>query len=150
MLAHNLASAAFFSKRDRFWQDVCQDDLCFRSCLVLLCCWCGFLVVVCLQNKNKKKSQPDHSLFANLVEMSGMLVLPEDCIAAVISFTTPRDACRLACVSTIFRSAADSNIVWDRFLCPISHLGSVSSSSKKELYLSHNLIHNGKLVISNF
>ncbi|KAK3227689.1 hypothetical protein Dsin_007551 [Dipteronia sinensis] len=40
--------------------------------------------------------------------MSGMLELPEDCIAAVISFTTPRDACRLACVSTIFRSAADS------------------------------------------
>ncbi|TXG55903.1 hypothetical protein EZV62_017216 [Acer yangbiense] len=63
----------------------------------------------------------------------------------MISFTTPRDACRLACVSTIFRSAADSDIVWDRFLRPISHLESVSSSSKKELYLCHNLIHNGKL-----
>ncbi|KAK0579993.1 hypothetical protein LWI29_034698 [Acer saccharum] len=84
--------------------------------------------------------------------MTGMLALPEGCIAAVIAFTTPRDACRLACVSTTFRSAADSDIVWNRFLCPeylskISDPGSVSSLSKKELYLCtcHNPIHNGKL-----
>ncbi|KAK0586854.1 hypothetical protein LWI29_013464 [Acer saccharum] len=95
--------------------------------------------------------------------MSGMLALPEGCIAAVISFTSPRDACRLACVSTTFRSAADSDVVWDRFLPPdylsaISDPGSVSGSSssstwldnsKKELYLHicrcHNLIHNGKM-----
>ncbi|KAK0606836.1 hypothetical protein LWI29_004979 [Acer saccharum] len=84
--------------------------------------------------------------------MSGMLALPEDCIAAVISFTSPRDACHLACVSTTFRSAADSDIVWDRFLLTeylsaISDPGPVSSLSKKELYIrSHYIpILNGKL-----
>ncbi|KAK4856295.1 hypothetical protein QYF36_016037 [Acer negundo] len=90
--------------------------------------------------------------------MSGILALPEGCIAAVISFTGPRDACRLACVSTTFRSAADSDTVWDRFLLPenlsaISDPVSGSSSStcsvlsKKELYLrtSPSLIQNGKL-----
>ncbi|KAK0580259.1 hypothetical protein LWI29_000049 [Acer saccharum] len=86
--------------------------------------------------------------------MTGMLALPEGCIAAVIAFTTPRDACRLACVSTTFRSAADSDIVWDRFLPPEYSSSSSSSSSntwsalwKKELYFRtcHNLIHNGKM-----
>ncbi|KAI9194633.1 hypothetical protein LWI28_007766 [Acer negundo] len=72
--------------------------------------------------------------------MSGMLALPGNCIAAVISFTSPRDAFRLACVSTTFRSAADSNVVWDRFLgieylSAISDPGPVSSLSKKELYI---------------
>ncbi|KAK0582742.1 hypothetical protein LWI29_029048 [Acer saccharum] len=86
--------------------------------------------------------------------MSGMLALPEGCIAAIISFTTPRDACQLACVSTTFKSAADSNVVWDRFLPPEYSSSSSSSSSttwsalsKKELYFrtSHNLIHKGNL-----
>ncbi|KAK0580334.1 hypothetical protein LWI29_000792 [Acer saccharum] len=86
--------------------------------------------------------------------MSGLLSLPEGCIAAVISFTSPREACHLACVSTTFRSAADSDVVWDRFL-PQEYSSSWSSSSstawsslsKKELYLRtrHNLIHKGKL-----
>ncbi|KAK2640874.1 hypothetical protein Ddye_022637 [Dipteronia dyeriana] len=89
--------------------------------------------------------------------MSGMLALPEECIAAAISFTSPRDACRLACVSTTFKSAADSDAVWDRFLPPeylsaISNPVPVSGSSsstwsKKELYLrmGPTLIQNGKL-----
>ncbi|KAI9181258.1 hypothetical protein LWI28_013048 [Acer negundo] len=87
--------------------------------------------------------------------MTGMLALPEGCIAVVISFTTPRDACRLACVSTTFKSASDSDIVWDRFLPPEYSSSSSSSSSttrwsalrKKELYFCtcHNLIHNGKM-----
>ncbi|KAK2643834.1 hypothetical protein Ddye_019029 [Dipteronia dyeriana] len=89
--------------------------------------------------------------------MSGILALPEGCIAAVISSTTPRDACRLACVSTSFRSAADSDVVWDRFL-PSDYLSAISDSdsspkssllSKKELYLRacHNplLINEGNL-----
>ncbi|KAK2650794.1 hypothetical protein Ddye_018283 [Dipteronia dyeriana] len=85
--------------------------------------------------------------------MTVMLALPEGCIAAIISLTTPRDACRLACVSTTFRSAADSDIVWDRFLPP-EYSSCLSSSpttrlvlSKKELYFCtcHNLIHNGKM-----
>ncbi|KAK0602931.1 hypothetical protein LWI29_038348 [Acer saccharum] len=84
--------------------------------------------------------------------MTGILALPEGCIAAIIAFTTPRDACRLACVSTTFRSAADSNVVWNRFLHPeylskISDPGSVSSLPKKELYLRnwHHLVQKGKL-----
>ncbi|KAK4848585.1 hypothetical protein QYF36_014773 [Acer negundo] len=95
--------------------------------------------------------------FSSLVVMTRMLVLPEGCIAAVISFTTPRDACRLACVSTTFKSAADSDIISDRFL-PHEYSSSLSSSSsntwsalwRKELYFRtcHNLIHNGKMVIS--
>ncbi|KAK2653521.1 hypothetical protein Ddye_013377 [Dipteronia dyeriana] len=89
--------------------------------------------------------------------MSGVLTLPEGCIAVVISFTTPRDACRLACVSTIFKSAADSDIVWDRFL-PSDYLSAISDYvssptssllSKKELYLracnNPLLINEGKL-----
>ncbi|KAH7571402.1 hypothetical protein JRO89_XS04G0043600 [Xanthoceras sorbifolium] len=88
---------------------------------------------------------------------AGMLSLPEDCIAAVISFTTPRDICRLSSVSSLFKSAAESDVVWDRFLTPeylsvISGCGSSSLSmwsSKKELYLRacHNpvLIDEGKL-----
>ncbi|XP_010264074.1 PREDICTED: putative F-box protein PP2-B12 [Nelumbo nucifera] len=42
--------------------------------------------------------------------------LPESCISNILSFTSPRDACRSAAVSSVFRSAAESNTVWDRFL----------------------------------
>jgi hypothetical protein len=43
-------------------------------------------------------------------------LLPEGCIANAISFTTPLDACRLSLVASTFRSAADSDAVWDTFL----------------------------------
>ncbi|ESR41782.1 hypothetical protein CICLE_v100122622mg, partial [Citrus x clementina] len=77
-----------------------------------------------------------------------MGLLPEGCIANVISLTTPRDACRLSSVSTVFKSAAESDAVWERFLPPdyptlLSDAASSSSSSsslhfssKKELYFS--------------
>ncbi|PRQ47998.1 putative phloem protein [Rosa chinensis] len=85
--------------------------------------------------------------------------LPEGCIANVISFTTPGDACRLSSVSKIFRSAAECDVVWDKFLPPDIHTiisCSVSSSSgfwiksKKELYLHlcDNPISTGKIVSS--
>ncbi|KAL5566772.1 hypothetical protein UlMin_029936 [Ulmus minor] len=69
-------------------------------------------------------------------------LLPEGCIATIISFTTPRDACRLCLVSHIFRSAAESNAVWERFLPPdyssiiSSSPASLSCASKKDLYFS--------------
>ncbi|KAM1039123.1 hypothetical protein ACFX13_034444 [Malus domestica] len=44
--------------------------------------------------------------------------LPEGCKATVASLTTPPDACRLSAVSRGFRSAAESDAVWDRFLPP--------------------------------
>jgi hypothetical protein len=72
--------------------------------------------------------------------------LPEECIASVLSFTSPPDACRSLSVSTNFRSAAESDTVWESFLPPqyksiISRSADSSSSlcfssSKKELYLS--------------
>ncbi|KAE8686403.1 putative F-box protein PP2-B12 [Hibiscus syriacus] len=65
--------------------------------------------------------------------------LPQDCIAHVISFTSPRDACRLSLVSTTFKSAAESDTVWESFL-PSEYQASIPSSlccsSKKQLYLS--------------
>ncbi|KAE8009886.1 hypothetical protein FH972_006293 [Carpinus fangiana] len=71
--------------------------------------------------------------------------LPEECIASVLSFTSPPDACRSLSVSTNFRSAAESDAVWESFLPPqyksiISRSADSSSSlsfssSKKELYL---------------
>ncbi|XP_047337357.1 F-box protein PP2-B11-like [Impatiens glandulifera] len=42
--------------------------------------------------------------------------LPEGCIAHVLSLTTPQDACRLSLVASAFRSAADSDAVWEAFL----------------------------------
>uniref|UniRef100_A0A0V0HX18 Putative F-box protein-like n=1 Tax=Solanum chacoense TaxID=4108 RepID=A0A0V0HX18_SOLCH len=70
--------------------------------------------------------------------------LPEGCIANVLSLTSPRDASRLSVVGTVFRSAAESDAVWDRFLPPdyrdiISRSSdgpeSINVGSKKELYL---------------
>ncbi|KAJ1413816.1 Phloem protein 2-like [Sesbania bispinosa] len=70
--------------------------------------------------------------------------LPEGCIANVLSFTTPRDACILSLVSSTFRSAAQSDVVWDRFLPSdyrsilsesSSLAGSSRCASKKDLYL---------------
>ena len=42
--------------------------------------------------------------------------LPEELLVAVISLTSPPDACRVAAVSGAFRPAADSDAVWSCFL----------------------------------
>lgn len=54
-----------------------------------------------------------------------------------LAATTPRDACRVACVSPVFRSIADSDEVWRQFLPPDHRDGVVlpQISSKKSLYL---------------
>ncbi|KAG6731281.1 hypothetical protein I3842_01G121400 [Carya illinoinensis] len=71
--------------------------------------------------------------------------LPEECIAEIISKTSPLDACRMSLVSRTFSSAAASNLVWEALLPPdhqqiISESVSSSSSlnilSKKDLYFS--------------
>lgn len=68
---------------------------------------------------------------------SDFSALPEGCIASVISFTSPHYACRLASVSSIFKSACDSDMVWASFLppdyCLMVHR---SAPSLKELYFS--------------
>ncbi|MCD9638068.1 hypothetical protein HAX54_021773 [Datura stramonium] len=70
--------------------------------------------------------------------------LPEGCIANALSLTSPKDACRLSLVASTFRSAAESDVVWERFLPPdyydiisrsIGGPGLLPVGSKKELYL---------------
>ncbi|KAJ4957119.1 hypothetical protein NE237_013902 [Protea cynaroides] len=71
--------------------------------------------------------------------------LPECCIVDILSriCTSPRDACRLSVVSSFFRSAADSDSIWERFLpfdmqlilsSSVSH-SLLNFSSKKEQFL---------------
>ncbi|CAK9142188.1 unnamed protein product [Ilex paraguariensis] len=43
-------------------------------------------------------------------------LLPEDCISAIISLTSPRDACRASAISSAFKLAANSDTVWEKFL----------------------------------
>ncbi|KAK8464767.1 hypothetical protein PHAVU_010G078180 [Phaseolus vulgaris] len=75
--------------------------------------------------------------------------LSEGCIAIILSFISPRDVCRLSLVSSTFRSAAESDAVWDRFLPSdlhtlLSQSSSSSFPSKKHLYL--HLCHNPLLI----
>ncbi|KAH7521813.1 hypothetical protein FEM48_Zijuj07G0072000 [Ziziphus jujuba var. spinosa] len=69
--------------------------------------------------------------------------LPEECISHIISFTSPRDACRLSLVCPLFRSAIDSDVVWRKFLPHDYHqilsnsalASSMDPLSKKQLFL---------------
>ncbi|KAI3915626.1 hypothetical protein MKX01_015451 [Papaver californicum] len=77
--------------------------------------------------------------------------LPEGCISSILSLTSARDACRSCLVSSAFKSAAESDALWDVFLpkdykeiiarCSSSSSSPTDSSSsginfssKKELY----------------
>lgn len=72
--------------------------------------------------------------------------LPEGFIANTLSLTSPRDACRLSLVASIFRSASEWDAVWERFL-PSDYqdiiaqavdrdgLARLRFSTKKELYM---------------
>lgn len=96
-------------------------------------------------------------------EMIMQAAFPEECIANIISLTTPADACRLSSVSRSFKYAAESDLVWENFL-PNPHLirtilsqsasssASVPAKSKKEFYLAlcdkPVLIDNGKMSFS--
>ncbi|GKV39937.1 hypothetical protein SLEP1_g47631 [Rubroshorea leprosula] len=65
--------------------------------------------------------------------------LPNDCLALIISLTSPLDACRSSLVSKSFNSAASSDTLWDKFLPADYHNlvpASPSFSSLKSLYLS--------------
>ncbi|KAK6917108.1 Phloem protein 2-like [Dillenia turbinata] len=84
---------------------------------------------------------------------------PEGCISTILSLTSPEDAIRLSLVASNFRSAADSDAVWEKFLPSdyedlISRAVDFSSSwlnfeSKKDLYFrlcdSPLLIDDGQL-----
>ncbi|KAG4953432.1 hypothetical protein AAZX31_14G071300 [Glycine max] len=75
--------------------------------------------------------------------------LPEGCIAKILSYTTPVDVCRLSLVSKAFRSAAESDTVWDCFLLSdFTSIIPISSTSKKDLYFTLSdhptIIHQGR------
>ncbi|CAF1999714.1 hypothetical protein HID58_076551 [Brassica napus] len=64
---------------------------------------------------------------------------PEDCISKIVSFTSPREACVAAAVSKAFESAANSDVVWEKFLPPEYESlvpRSRDLSSKKEVYFA--------------
>lgn len=76
-------------------------------------------------------------------------------MSQALSLTSPRDACRAAAISYEFKSAADSDAVWERLLPPdyfevvARAVSPVVFGSKKQLYLclseSHILLDRGYL-----
>ncbi|KAM7466109.1 hypothetical protein LguiB_013671 [Lonicera macranthoides] len=83
------------------------------------------------------------------MEVASISKLPEGCISGILSLTSPWDACRSSAISSGFKSAADSDAVWHRFL-PSDYLEILAQSdspveytTKKQLYflLCDSLIH---------
>ncbi|GMI79355.1 phloem protein 2-B15 [Hibiscus trionum] len=72
------------------------------------------------------------------MEVFELDMLPESCVSVILSLTSPSDACKSSLVSTTFRSAADSDTVWRKFLPSdyreIECDKSFQFCSKKELY----------------
>ncbi|KAJ0262055.1 hypothetical protein HA466_0050560 [Hirschfeldia incana] len=68
-------------------------------------------------------------------------MVPEACVANIISFTSPADIFSSSAVSSVFRLAGDSDFVWEKFL-PSEYRSLISRStdrhqsfsSKKEIY----------------
>ncbi|KAK6914259.1 F-box domain [Dillenia turbinata] len=66
--------------------------------------------------------------------------LPEECISKILSFTTAADACKSCVLSRGFRSAADSDSTWEKFLPPdyeemiAASPNPIAHASEKELY----------------
>lgn len=107
-----------------------------------------FQIIFKIQDNIEKELSSERS------KMDITFVLPAQCISYIISLTTPRDASRLSLACPAFKSAADSDSVWEKFLPSdykeiISNSSSISASSlmiaslsKKDLYfyLCHNPI----------
>ncbi|KAI4301742.1 hypothetical protein L6164_034989 [Bauhinia variegata] len=75
-----------------------------------------------------------------MATLSNIEILPEDCVSTILSYTCPPEACRFSLVSSTFQSAANSDIVWQKFL-PSDYEDIVSSaihplnfSTKKHLF----------------
>ncbi|KAF5199454.1 F-box protein pp2-b10 [Thalictrum thalictroides] len=67
-------------------------------------------------------------------------VLPEGCISTILSFTSPSDAGVSSLVSSTFKSAADSDVCWKKFLpSDYNEIVSRSSSSSSDISSSFNL-----------
>lgn len=112
------------------------------------------------QNTCRKTSETNKAInitilyFSMLKIEERIVMLPEACVANILSFTTPADTFSSASVSSVFRVAGDSDFVWEKFLpSDYSRLISTSThksfSSKKELYrclCESILIDNGRKV----
>ncbi|KAL4636846.1 hypothetical protein ACB092_03G037200 [Castanea dentata] len=49
--------------------------------------------------------------------MGGLIeMLPGDCVSKILSFTSPTDAYKSSMVSSMYHSAAESDVVWEMFL----------------------------------
>ncbi|KAI7747559.1 hypothetical protein M8C21_012071 [Ambrosia artemisiifolia] len=73
---------------------------------------------------------------SNQIDGSFFESLPEGFIANAMARTSPRDVCTLSLVSSVFKSAAEWDAVWDKFL-PKDYQKIVGADgcSKKEVYL---------------
>ncbi|KAK9160561.1 hypothetical protein Syun_006902 [Stephania yunnanensis] len=72
--------------------------------------------------------------------MRNFCCLPEGCVANIIALTSPLDACRSSAVSSVFKSAAESDIVWERFLpSDYEDIISRSSSASRSSSSGHHL-----------
>ncbi|KAM7469912.1 hypothetical protein LguiA_008095 [Lonicera macranthoides] len=78
-------------------------------------------------------------------------MLPEDCVSTILSLTSPLDACRSVLASSSLRFAAESDVVWEKFL-PLDYqnilarsVTPLNFSSKKELFfaLCHPILLDG-------
>ncbi|KAA8548445.1 hypothetical protein F0562_000129 [Nyssa sinensis] len=90
--------------------------------------------------------------------MENFSLLPEGCTSHILSLTSPGDVCRSSAISHGFKSAAESDTIWERFL-PSDYQQIISRSvspvvttTKKDLYfrLSNSpiLLDGGKLSFS--
>ncbi|KAI3894879.1 hypothetical protein MKX03_033623 [Papaver bracteatum] len=75
-------------------------------------------------------------------EINNLERLPEGCISDILSLTSPADVCRSSLLSNLIKSAADSDVIWEKFL-PAGYQDVISRAfypfpsaalSKKELY----------------
>ncbi|KHN46521.1 Putative F-box protein PP2-B8 [Glycine soja] len=86
-------------------------------------------------------------------------VLPEECVATIISLTSAKDACQLSPVSPSLKAIADSDAVWANFLpsdcediIDQSSTPTLNLLSKKQIYAHlcdyHVLFDNGNMTLS--
>ncbi|KAL0561127.1 hypothetical protein IC582_001547 [Cucumis melo] len=65
--------------------------------------------------------------------------LPAECVGRILAFTSLKDVCRLAGVSSMFRSAADSDFVWKNFV-PVNYKEIIITSSASSFCSFLNLL----------
>ncbi|CAK9154654.1 unnamed protein product [Ilex paraguariensis] len=97
-------------------------------------------IIVGLESSNFWREKAGERGIGEENGVSDLSLLPESCISEIISLTSPTDACRAPSISSVFKSAADSDTVWEKFL-PSDYteilsrsVSPVVYSTKKELY----------------